>query len=136
MAATLVKFAILPPMINTFPAGDQQQHVGSSLPIYRQATFFSDTQMLLLKDQTVMSESNSLNTRLTFGMLLSRHQRENGFSVVVGLLFTGRTGVFAIVCQFIHSAQVAYGVAAEEKTVKTRTRSENKINVNEPNKHL
>lgn len=69
-------------------------------------------------------------------MLLSCHQRENGFSVVIGLLFTGCTRVFAIVCQFIHSAQVTYCVAAEEKTVKTRMQSENKININNPNKHL
>lgn len=56
---------------------------------------------------------------LTFRMPLSCHQREYSFRVVVGLLFTGRTRVFAVVCQFIHSAQVADGVAAEkEKPIK------------------
>lgn len=70
-------------------------------------------------------------------MPLSRHQREYGFSIVIGLLFTGCTGVFAVVCQFIHSTQVADGVAAEkEETVKTRMQSVNKIDVNDANKHL
>lgn len=92
--------------------------------------------MLLLNDQIVMFENNLLNSRLTFGMPLSCHQRENGFSVVVGLLLTGRTRVFTVVCQFIHSAQVTDGVAAEDKTVKTQMWSVNKSDINNTNKHL
>lgn len=70
-------------------------------------------------------------------MPLSCHQREYGFRIVVGLLFTGCTGVFTVVCQFIHSTQVADSVAAEKaETVKTRMQSVNKIDVNDANKHL
>lgn len=46
-------------------------------------------------------------------VFLPRHQREDGFSVVVGLLFTGCAGVLAIVCQFLHPAEVTDGVTTE-----------------------
>lgn len=79
--------------------------------------------------KTVPFEGHLLNPRLTFGMPLSCHERENGFSVVVGLLLAGCTRVFAIVCQFIHSAQVADSVAAEEKPVRTWMWSVNKNDI-------
>lgn len=47
----------------------------------------------------------------TFWMFLPRHEGEDGFSVVVRLLFTGRAGILAIVGQFIHPTQVTDGVA-------------------------
>lgn len=70
-------------------------------------------------------------------MPLSCHQREDRFRIVVRLLFAGRTRVFAVVCQFIHSAQVTDGVAAEEEQpVKTQIDSVNGIDVNNANQHL
>ena len=47
-------------------------------------------------------------------MFLPCHEREDGFSVVVGLLFAGRPGVLAVVGQLVHTAQVTDGVAEEE----------------------
>lgn len=51
---------------------------------------------------------------LTLRMFLPCHEREDGFSVVVGLLFTGCARVLAIVSQLIHPAQVTDGVTKEE----------------------
>jgi len=51
---------------------------------------------------------------LTLRMFLPSHKREDGFCVVVGLLFAGCTGVLAVVGQLVHPTQVADGVAKEK----------------------
>ena len=58
---------------------------------------------------------NDVSAAPTFRMFLPCHEGEDGFSVVVGLLFTRCARVLAIVGQFIHPAQVADGVAEEEE---------------------
>lgn len=108
----------------------------SGLRIYTPATFFSVTHTNVAERPECQVQEQLGHTGLTFGMPLSCHQRENGFSVVVGLLLTRRARVFTVVCQFIHSAQVADGVAAEGKTVKTRVQSVNGIDASDTNKHL
>lgn len=52
---------------------------------------------------------------LTLRMFFTRHERQDGFCVVVGLLFTGCTRVFAVVGQLIHPSQVTDGVAKGER---------------------
>lgn len=52
---------------------------------------------------------------LALRMFLPCHEREDGFSVVVGLLFTGCARVLAIVGQFIHTTQVTDGVTEGEE---------------------
>lgn len=83
VAATLVKFAMLPPMIKTFPG----KYYYSMLILNA-----------YLKWQTMNRGSLS-----TIPMLLSRHQRQDGFGVVVGLLFTGSPRILSIISQLIYT---------------------------------
>ena len=48
-------------------------------------------------------------------MFFTRHEGEDGFRIVVGLLFAGCTRVLAVVGQLIHPAQVTDGGAKEER---------------------
>lgn len=68
----------------------------------------------LLSDRLEKHAPDKVSAVPTLRMFLPCHEREDGFSVVVGLLFTGRSGVLAIVGQFIHPSKVTDGVAEEE----------------------
>lgn len=71
---------------------------GNSIHLLLPVVFFNPVQKVTQKVRTLR-------------MFLPRHEGQDGFSVVIGLLFTGRTGVLAIISQFIHPAQVTDGVA-------------------------
>ena len=43
-------------------------------------------------------------------MVFFSHEAKNGFSIFVGLLFAGRSGIFSVVGEFLNSSQIANGV--------------------------
>lgn len=50
----------------------------------------------------------------TIGVFLAGHERQDGFGIVVGLLFTGSAWILAVVGQFIDSAQITDCVTIKE----------------------